>query len=459
MDILTPAQLAAAYRNLPPLHPPANFPHIVAPAIPLQPLIIDQVVQLPRLPQPMQLPIARQPFDPAWVIHSLGDMDILCPFCHAFHWSSEQLASSTIDNPKFGMCCYQGKITLPPVQPVPNVLRRLLDGQNTVSKEFRKHIRNYNSALAMTSVGRVIDDSINRARGPNRGPYTFKLRGELIHRAGSLLPPEGQAPLYSQLYILDAAEAFEHRERNSYNSDLDTIVLKNLQDMLYSNHPGVRHYKQAKELTRHMPPDQQCRIALRFNQSTDRRRYNTPAENVQEIAVILPEDGETPANSQDIILYRRAGNGLQRIWDSHPFYPSLRYVLLFPTGQLGWDSKIPYNEREEGGARVREYVSLQEFHRYRFHIRPTYFESNHLFLAGKLFQEYVCESWAVAEQKRLGQLRHSQTKLRSEVYQGLADAVAANADTNPDELGKRIILPSSFAGSTRNMPTIHVAPI
>ena len=195
----------------------------------------------------------------------------------------------------------------------------------------------------------------------------------------------------------------------------------------------------------------QCRIALRFDQTTDRRRYNTPAENVQEIAVILPGDGETPAGSQDIILYRKAGNGLQRILDSHPLYPSLRYVLLFPTGQLGWDSKIPYVEREEGGARVREYVSLQEFHRYRFHIRPTYIESNHLFLAGKLFQEYVCESWAVAEQKRLGQLRHSQTKLRSEVYQGLADAVAANADTNPDELGKRIILPSSFAGSTRNM--------
>jgi Helitron helicase-like domain at N-terminus len=38
-----------------------------------------------------------------------------------------------------------------------------------------------------------------------------------------------------------------------------------------------------------------------------------------------------------------------------------------------------------------------------------------------------------------------------EVYQGLQDAVAADADVDLNELGKRFILPSSFAGSTCNM--------
>jgi hypothetical protein len=94
---------------------------------------------------------------------------------------------------------------------------------------------------------------------------------------------------------------------------------------------------------------------------------------------------------------------------------------------------------------------MAEFHRYRFHIRPQHAESNHLFLCGKLFQEYVCETWAIAEQNRLNYIKLNQNELRVELYQGLADAVAANADGNPNELGKRFILPSSFTGSTRNM--------
>ena len=92
----------------------------------------------------------------------------------------------------------------------------------------------------------------------------------------------------------------------------------------------------------------------------------------------------------------------------------------------------------------------QYFH-YCLHICPTDLDSNHLFLAGKLFQEYVCESWAITEQKCLAQLRAKQDNLRVELYRGLADAVAHNVDTNLQDLGKRIILPSSFSGSTRYM--------
>ncbi|KAI9429430.1 hypothetical protein H4582DRAFT_2065258 [Lactarius indigo] len=57
-----------------------------------------------------------------------------------------------------------------------------------IGKNFRLHIQNYNSALAMTSVERKLDEFINQRGG---GPYTFRLHGELIHRAGSLLPPDG----------------------------------------------------------------------------------------------------------------------------------------------------------------------------------------------------------------------------------------------------------------------------
>jgi hypothetical protein len=45
----------------------------------------------------------------------------------------------------------------------------------------------------------------------------------------------------------------------------------------------------------------------------------------------------------------------------------------------------------------------------------------------------------------------NQNTIWGEVYSGLADAVAANIDANLESLGQRIILPSSFAGSTRHM--------
>ena len=39
-----------------------------------------------------------------------------------------------------------------------------------------------------------------------------------------------------------------------------------------------------------------------------------------------------------------------------------------------------------------KFVSLAQYFRYCLHICPSHLDSNHLFLAGKLFQEYVCES-------------------------------------------------------------------
>ena len=358
--------------------------------------------------------------------------------------------------PKFGMCCYQGKISLPPLQHPPIELSQLLLSQEQLGKRFREHIRNYNNALAMTSVGRKLDNSLNRQGG---GPYSFRLHGELIHRVGSLLPPEGQAPVFAQLYIHDnAQQAHEHRSANTFNATLDPGTLRELQDMLWRSHPGVALYKQAYQLSLAIPPERQCRIALRFDAGCDRRRYQAPDASVREIAVILPGDGDQVRGSQDIILYRHHGPPLQRISDCHPFYPALRYVLLFPTGQLGWHPNLFYRDVEEEEAdpdahhdQSRKRISMAEFHRYRLFIRPTDVESNHIFFTGNLYQEYACEIWAVAEQNRLNYLRLNQGKLRTEVYQGMVDAVAANADADWSQVGTRFILPSSFSGSTRHM--------
>ena len=170
--------------------------------------------------------MARLPFDPAWEVHSLGQMNIQCPFCHALHWSAKQLSHSSANNPKFDMCCYQGKISLPALQHIPKDLYNLFKSRDPISDTFHDLILFYNNTLAMTSVGRTIDHSVN----DGGGPYSFVMRGELIHRAGSIIPPDGNTPRYAQLYIHDTHQANtnclnEHNQRNGNSSPLDPQVL------------------------------------------------------------------------------------------------------------------------------------------------------------------------------------------------------------------------------------------
>jgi len=66
----------------------------------------------------------------------------------------------------------------------------------------------------------------------------------------------------------------------------------------------------------------------------------------------------------------------------------------------------------------------------------------------RLFQQFVVDAWALCDQSSLSFIRYNQSKLRAEVYNGVTDAIAhVNAD--PADLGRRVILPSSFLGGQR----------
>ena len=220
--------------------------------------------------------------------------------------------------------------------------------------------------------------------------------------------------------------------------------MRELRNMLHCHHHGVTLYKTAWELTRNMPPEQQCTIALRYLSGTDQRRYNLPIIT-NEIAAVIPGNEDQHSNSCDIVLHHRAGSPFKHISDIHPFYPALHYVLLFPTGQMGWHSGISYLDRKE------RRVSMQEFLAYHFHPRTN--ESNHLFYAGKLFFEYLVDSWAICEQNRLNYIKKNQGKLWVDQYMDLSAAVEQNPQLNQTQVGTRVILPSSFSGSTRHMQT------
>ena len=86
-------------------------------------------------------------------------MDVQYQYCGALRFEREQLN-----------CCHNGKVSLPPLQEYPEILRLLFYADNAEGSNFRRNIRNYNSALAFASFG------ANIRPPPGRGPYCFLYR-------------------------------------------------------------------------------------------------------------------------------------------------------------------------------------------------------------------------------------------------------------------------------------------
>jgi hypothetical protein len=114
-----------------------------------------------------------------------------CPYYGAMFWFQERTKSvSAISKRKilYNLCRRGSKISLRPYKKPPAPLAGLLnfDGDSR-SKRFLRQIRSYNSLFAFTSLGAVVDKTINNGTAP----YVFKINGVVHHRIGSLLPKPG----------------------------------------------------------------------------------------------------------------------------------------------------------------------------------------------------------------------------------------------------------------------------
>jgi hypothetical protein len=368
--------------------------------------------------------------------HYLGSFDVQCPHCHALHWLAEKRAKSKKTSPDFAECCKVGEVNVELLDPLPPDLARLYEGVNRQAVEFRLHIRLYNKALAFTSTGgsgHLLGTSYD-----GRGPPLYKIQGEIHHQIGPILPNEGEPPCYSQMYVYDHNEALQFRSQRNPLRDVDTM--HTLQSLLERQHPFVDVYEQAYRLTE-TTLISEYRIQLDFRKGSDRRRYNLPTA-ANELALLIPGDEDACANSQDIIL-RPRGGPLTRITECHPAFLTLHFPLLFPTGQLGWHSHIPYTHRQQGS------VTFCDFAKFRVHPRPAAIETCHFFLVAHLFQELLVHLWAAAEHCRLTWVRLHQADLRAELYKGVVDALQEGVDVS--SIGRKVVLPASFTSGPRFM--------
>lgn len=394
--------------------------------------------------------IARRPYrEPQR--HELGKMDVPCSSCGALHWMAERLSNSSDSTPVFGMCCNSGTVRLPPLSTPPRGLKNLYTGIDPEARAFRDSITQFNAALAFTSLGVDQDRGVNRY-GPQN--WVFRIRGALRHLSSALDPEQGQPPSYSQLYIYDPSTALNARMNR--NPNISRSVMELLQNIMQTFNPYSRIYEHAYEvLKRTEAPDLQ--VKLRVMPGHDRRRYNLPTAD--EVAVILPGDGDGSLEGRDIVLRLRPPpreerpdqnsepRRLEQISETHAAYAPLQYVLLFPKGDPGWhyDLRQHQPDRQEP-----KRLSLTRYTAFRLFPRRNEFST--ILRGGRLLQQYAVDMWASEDQRRLTYLRFNQPKLRAEVYSGLQDAISdRDDDLNLQDLGRRYILPSSYIGGARDM--------
>ncbi|UPX12183.1 uncharacterized protein EKO05_0002747 [Ascochyta rabiei] len=217
--------------------------------------------------------------------------------------------------------------------------------------------------------------------------------------------------------------------------------------MLYEiNNPYISIYRTAQDRLNSSAADARViltsRLTLALETGQDRRRENVPTSD--ELGLVIP-DAAGAETSRPIVLAARNSSALFTISAAHPSYMPLHYVLMFPHGDSGWRPGLTL--RNQDGSRLQTLLTQQTYYRYYLHPRPG--QTTNPFRFYRLFQQYVVDIWAICDQARLAWIRANQAQLRADLYSGVADAVMGNNDAQAGPVGRRVVLPSSYLGSSR----------
>nr|XP_042913564.1 uncharacterized protein LOC122273596 [Parasteatoda tepidariorum] len=303
---------------------------------------------------------------------------------------------------------------------IPELLLKLLSDNSIEARNYRNHIREYNSALAFASFGARIKPP------PGNGPYFFRIHGQIYHMVSPLYSNDQNNAGYGQLYIFDSTEATNRRIEN--NTGYLRSVMEQLDSLLRQINPFAASYLQMHQFIQ-LNPAADVNLVFMEDPPSDLRRYNAPTSKTEVAAIFVGDNGEPPSN-RDLCIYPVA-DSCKTISPMNPCIDPMVYPLLFPQGDCGWHA-----EMESGCTRaalaIRSEFSL-------------------LHSSGKLFQQFIVDVYVRTEGSRLNYLRLNQKDLRVELYQGLLDALQSEAHSNNVKLGKLISLQSTFRGFPRSM--------
>ncbi|GFR98287.1 hypothetical protein ElyMa_004497600 [Elysia marginata] len=324
-----------------------------------------------------------------------------------------------------GICCNNGKVIPQVYPPLPEYLSALSNQDSTDSEHFLSNAKKYNCVFQLTSFG------CNKVTVAGWNP-SFRIHGQVCHRVGALLPVQDAKPTFLQKYFIDGDADSEVDARMSIVGGLRQNVVMSIQTELHEFNNYIRELKTAYQFASENGLAI-FSISIFENQrpaGEHVRRYNAP--ETKEVGILMPGD---PVGERDIVL-RQQDNSLKRISEFHPAYDALQYPLLFPRGTHGWNLGLKLNLK----------LTILQFYRFQIMTRP----GNYILLTRKSFQQFLVDIYAKIESERLFYIRREQKKLPVDSYGALRDAFHTG-DGDPQNIGQRIILPSSFVGGPRYM--------
>lgn len=243
-------------------------------------------------------------------------MDQVCLHCHALKFKNESP----------GMCCLNGKVSLPSPNEPPEPLRSYVSGNTALSKHFLTNIRKFNSAFQMTSFG------ASKVINVDGYSPTFKIQGQIYHRIGSLLPGANDDSKFLQIYFMGDRE-IEMNQRCAVSHGVNHEIISNLQIFFHQYNNLIRLFKVALD---RMPSDE-YQIVIRADKTPTgehKGRFNAPT--IDEVAIVMVGN---ESNKRDIVVQKR-NSTLQRVNETHRSYDALQYPLLFWQGEDGYHFQI-----------------------------------------------------------------------------------------------------------------------
>ena len=262
---------------------------------------------------------------------------------------------------------------------------------------------------------------------------------------------------FSQLYLIDSAKANLERLNHPANVKLNPSLLEDLDYMLREINIYAKLYKmlgevEKEETEKALLDDQEIpAISMIFNRdrNSDRRRYNEPTTD--EVAMIFRSTDGAPPFERDFRVYPMnpddPNNAHIKLNILSPHLDPMIYVLFYPHGEPGWQPNIELSFHDE--SRVRKKVSMLKWKASQLAVREN--EFNPILYGEALFQQWAVDSYCQAEANNLNYVKFQQKKLRVEQYRGLMDHLNDVAAEEGIAVGRKVILPTTFQGSPRNL--------
>lgn len=373
----------------------------------------------------------------------LGEMNVKCIHCDALHFKSEKVSNKGLS---FNDCCSHGTVKLEPTPIFPNELLNLFNGAHEKSNDFFKHIRHYNNLFSFASFNANLVNFGSR----RSGPYCFKIQGQIYYQINtSLYPGEHEVPSYGQLFFVDQDEAMN--VRMGQNSHLDQTTIEMLDRIIRENNIFAQSYRMMREeinqqrLINNDQNEPELQLLFSLKPGVDRRRYNFQRTN--EVAAIFSTtaDGEIPESY--VTIRNRNTRCLQCVPSMNSNVEPWIYPLLYPFGTQGWHSNLECVNNRNNDRNRR--VTRLAYTKHKIAVRSD--EFNPIILSRRLFQQWLVDAYVKIEKDRIRWCKDHQREIKADTYQGLHDYLQNSANDIGGQVGKTVILPSTFLGSPRHM--------